>query len=59
MTGVMLNDEGVFGTVHIGIGTSASLGGTAQAKTHFDALMWRPTLAIDGRVILRDGIVSI
>lgn len=59
MTGVMLNDEGVHGTVHIGIGTSASLGGTAQAKTHFDALMWRPTLTIDGHVILRDGILSI
>lgn len=32
-TGEMLNDEGVNGTIHVGVGTSASLGGEVQAKT--------------------------
>lgn len=55
MEGVMLHDEGVYGTSHIGIGTSVLLGGEVKTLTHFDALMWRPTLELDGKVVLRDG----
>jgi leucyl aminopeptidase (aminopeptidase T) len=54
-TGEMLNDEGMNGTIHIGIGTSASLGGEVQAKTHFDAIIRRPTVRLDEEAILRDG----
>jgi 2,5-dihydroxypyridine 5,6-dioxygenase len=56
MDGIMLNDEGVYGTSHIGIGTSTSLGGTVKAPMHYDALMWRPTLELDGRIVLEDGV---
>ncbi len=55
MRGVMLDDEGVYGTSHIGIGTSTSLGGTIKAAMHYDALMWRPTLRLDGQTVLLDG----
>lgn len=55
MEGVMLHDEGVYGTAHIGIGTSVLLGGEVKTLTHFDALMWKPTLRLDGEVVLRDG----
>ncbi len=55
MQGVMLEDEGVYGTSHIGIGTSSLLGGTVKAKMHFDVLMWSPTLELDGQTVLRDG----
>lgn len=55
MQGVMLEDEGVYGTSHIGIGTSSLLGGTVKAKMHFDVIMWNPTLELDGEVVLRDG----
>ena len=48
-------DEGAFGTAHIGIGTSTSLGGKVKASTHFDALMNRPTIELDGKVLLKDG----
>jgi 2,5-dihydroxypyridine 5,6-dioxygenase len=54
-TGEMLNDEGVDGTIHIGIGTSANLGGAVQATTHFDAVIRSPTVWFDGREILVDG----
>ncbi|MDE2653830.1 MAG: leucyl aminopeptidase [Gemmatimonadetes bacterium] len=54
-TGEMLNDEGVNGTVHIGIGTSANLGGSVSAKTHFDAVARAPTVRIDGELVLVDG----
>jgi leucyl aminopeptidase (aminopeptidase T) len=54
-TGVWLNDHGAYGTVHIGIGTSASLGGHTQASLHFDGMMYRPTLVLDGQTILENG----
>ncbi|MCF3934712.1 aminopeptidase [Acuticoccus sp. M5D2P5] len=55
MEGVMLHDEGVYGTAHIGIGTSVLLGGEVKTLTHFDALMWLPTLELDGKIVLRAG----
>jgi len=54
LTGEMLEDEGVLGTIHIGIGTSHTLGGEIMAPTHYDLLMWEPTIEVDGRVIQRD-----
>ena len=54
LTGEMLEDEGVLGTIHIGIGTSFTLGGEIVAPTHYDLLMWEPTIEVDGRVIQRD-----
>jgi 2,5-dihydroxypyridine 5,6-dioxygenase len=50
-TGVMLEDEGIIGTVHFGIGTSRTLGGDIQAPTHYDLLVWNPTIEADGEVI--------
>ena len=58
-TGEMLNDEGIDGTVHVGIGTSANLGGTVSAKTHFDAICTEPTVWIDDEVVVRDGTVEV
>ena len=51
LTGFMLEDEGVLGTIHIGIGTSITLGGEISAPSHYDLLMWAPTLKIDGHII--------
>ncbi len=48
-------DEGAFGTAHIGIGTSSMLGGEVKASTHFDAVMTKPTIKLDGRELLKDG----
>ncbi len=54
LTGVMLEDEGVLGTIHIGIGTSHTLGGEIVAPTHYDLLMWEPSIEVNGRLIQRD-----
>lgn len=53
LTGEMLEDEGVLGTIHVGIGTSHTLGGEVVAPTHYDLLMWEPTIEVDGQVIQR------
>ena len=59
LTGEMLEDEGVMGTIHIGIGTSHTLGGEIVAPTHYDLLMWEPTIAVDDRVVQRDKEVLV
>jgi len=51
-------DHGAFGTVHIGIGTSANLGGATRAVAHFDGMMFKPTLTLDGVPLLTEGEVS-
>lgn len=48
-------DHGALGTVHIGIGTSANLGGATRAVAHFDGTMFKPTLSLDGTVLLDEG----
>lgn len=52
MCGIMLEDEGVISTCHIGIGTSITLGGTIKAPVHYDLIMHNPIIEIDGKIIL-------
>ena len=59
LTGVWAQDHGAFGTVHIGIGTSANLGGVTKAAAHFDGMMNRPTLRLDGHIILEGGLLNL
>ncbi len=59
MCGIMLEDQGVFGCVHIGVGTNTSFGGNIQAALHFDLIMWYPTLELDGKVIMEKGELRI
>ena len=58
LTGVWAQDHGAFGTVHIGIGTSANLGGSTKAAAHVDGMMYRPTLTLDGEALLTDGALT-
>jgi len=54
LTGNMLDDEGIVGTIHIGIGTSLTLGGDVVAPMHYDLIMFEPTIIVDGVVIQRN-----
>jgi len=57
--GFMLEDEGVYGSVHIGIGTNLTLGGTVKATCHYDLIMRGATVVADGRVVLWDGQLAL
>ena len=59
LSGVMLNDEGVLGTIHIGIGTSSNLGGSTKAATHFDVIIRNPTVVFDEKIIIKNGELKI
>ena len=52
MCGIMLEDEGVMSTCHIGIGTSITLGGQVKAPIHYDLIMWDPKVNVDGNVVI-------
>jgi 2,5-dihydroxypyridine 5,6-dioxygenase len=55
MIGIMLEDEGVLGSAHVGIGTNITLGGKIKAPCHYDLLVWHPKIEIDGQVVM-DGM---
>ncbi|UCB61226.1 MAG: hypothetical protein JSW72_04030, partial [Candidatus Bathyarchaeota archaeon] len=55
LSGTPLEDERIFGAVHIGIGTNINFGGNVKSKTHTDGMIMRPTVKIDGRLIVENG----
>lgn len=55
LTGVSLVDERKSHTIHIGLGHSASLGGVVESVIHCDLIVKRPTIYVNGRLILKKG----
>jgi leucyl aminopeptidase (aminopeptidase T) len=55
IVGNVLEDEKAIGTVHIAIGDNRSMGGNVSVPLHLDAILRKPTLSVDGKVIIRDG----
>ncbi len=53
--GNILEDEKVFGTVHIAIGNSLSMHGKVDVPLHIDGVILKPTLEVDGKVLIKDG----
>ncbi len=59
ISGDLLEDEKVAGTAHIALGNNISMGGTCDVPLHLDGLIRRPTLTLDGKVILQQGQLMI
>jgi leucyl aminopeptidase (aminopeptidase T) len=57
LTGNILEDEKALGTIHLAFGTSAGIGGVNRSSVHIDGLVLRPTLELDGRRLLEDGLL--
>jgi leucyl aminopeptidase (aminopeptidase T) len=55
LTGKMLEDEKILGTVHVAFGASAGIGGTVTVPIHLDAAVLDATLDVDGRRVLDAG----
>lgn len=55
LTGNILEDEKVMGTIHIAFGDNKSMGGTVRVASHLDGLIKDPTVWFDGRAIMKDG----
>lgn len=57
ITGVILEDEKVFGTIHIAFGDNVSMGGNVHVQSHLDGLITSPTVWFDDGLIMKDGAV--
>lgn len=55
LTGNILEDEKILGTVHVAFGASMGIGGTVSVPIHLDVVVLEPTLDIDGTRVLDAG----
>jgi len=55
LNGIILEDEKVYGTVHIAFGTNTSFGGVNKADCHMDGIILKPTLYLDDMLIIDKG----
>lgn len=59
LNGVILEDEKVYGTVHIAFGTNTSFGGTNKAECHMDGIILNPTLYLDNILVIDKGVFKV
>lgn len=55
LSGIILEDEKLYGTVHIAFGTNTSFGGVNKADCHYDGIILEPTLYLDDELIIDKG----
>ena len=55
LSGVILEDEKVMGTIHIAFGDNKSMGGSVRVASHLDGLVKQPTVWFDERTIMEAG----
>jgi leucyl aminopeptidase (aminopeptidase T) len=55
LTGNILEDEKMLGTVHVAFGNSAGIGGDVSVPIHLDVLVLDATLTVGGTVVLDGG----
>ncbi len=55
LTGNVLEDEKILGTVHVAFGASAGIGGTVSVPIHLDVVVVDATLELDGQRVLDGG----
>ena len=55
LTGNVLEDEKILGTVHVAFGASAGIGGTVSVPIHLDVVVLDASLEVDGQAVLDPG----
>ncbi len=55
LTGMILEDEKVFGTIHIAFGNNISMGGNISVSSHLDGLVKEPDVYFDDELIMKKG----
>lgn len=59
LTGVTLEDEKIYGTIHVAFGSNDTFGGTVSAGVHLDAVVLGPELYLDDYLAVSDDRVLI
>lgn len=55
LSGVLLEDEKVMGTIHIAVGNNVSMGGSINVPIHLDGVVKKPTVWMDSKMLMKDG----
>ncbi|MBD3310315.1 aminopeptidase [Candidatus Woesearchaeota archaeon] len=55
ISGNVLEDEKVLGTVHIALGNNIRIGGKTDANIHVDGVILKPSFSVDGKKIMEKG----
>jgi len=55
LTGLVLEDEKILGTIHVAFGASAGIGGTVSVPIHLDVVVLDAALEVGGERVLKDG----
>ncbi|MEM3022182.1 MAG: aminopeptidase [Candidatus Bathyarchaeia archaeon] len=55
LIGIALEDEKIYGSIHIALGDNSTFGGTVRAGVHIDCILLRPTLYLDGEKVVEGG----
>jgi leucyl aminopeptidase (aminopeptidase T) len=59
VSGNILEDEKVMGTIHVAFGNNISMGGTCNVGIHIDGVVTKPTVFIDQKKIMDNGSLLI
>lgn len=55
LSGILLEDEKVMGTVHIALGNNITMGGTFNVPIHLDGVIKKPTVYLNGKLLMEKG----
>ena len=55
ISGNILEDEKVMGTLHVAFGDSSTIGGLTESSIHLDGIIKSPTLFIDDIMVMEKG----
>ena len=55
ISGLILEDEKVLGTIHVAFGNNISMDGTNDVPIHIDCIIKSPSVFVDGKQIMADG----
>lgn len=58
-TGSMRTDKKMYGTAHIGMGDTVTLGGTCHAKLRLEGVVSKPEIVVDGLPVARGGQILV
>lgn len=59
ITGNVLEDEKVLGTIHLAFGNNLGFGGKNDAKIHLDGVIRKPSVLFDDKLVIKQGRVII
>ncbi|MGQ9788837.1 MAG: aminopeptidase [Candidatus Hadarchaeaceae archaeon] len=55
LIGQVLEDEKVLGTCHVALGDNSTFGGRVKAGIHIDGIFKKPTVWLDGKLLMEEG----